>query len=185
MPRARRDKPRAVPVFEEVVELVEGVSKEADEAWDHLSEMREAFVLHYLKDPNAANAARQAGYSGDSHQLAMVAHNLLKNRYIKSIIKERRQFFRETMEMDIKWVLHNLRLAVDTYLIHPETAQHGLRALESIAKHLGMFVERREDTIRLALTETEIVKDYDNASVVVTGPVIKGELIDEDDGNPG
>ena len=63
-------------------------------------------------------------------------------------------------------VLHRLRNAVEQYIDTPEYAQHGLRALEDIAKYLGMFVEKREVVGEVKLSRVEIVKDYGDDSVI-------------------
>lgn len=37
--------------------------RQENSPWEHLTPKQQAFVKHYLQDPNAAKAARNAGYS--------------------------------------------------------------------------------------------------------------------------
>jgi hypothetical protein len=59
-----------------------------------LTGKQEAFISFYLKNPNAANAARLAGYKGDPHTLEQVAYENLRKPVIRAEIdrlrKERR-----------------------------------------------------------------------------------------------
>jgi hypothetical protein len=56
-----------------------------------LNDRQEAFVGYYLKNPNATNAARLAGYQGNAVTLASTGYELLRNPQIRAEIDRLRK----------------------------------------------------------------------------------------------
>jgi hypothetical protein len=132
-----------------------------------LTRKQELFVREYLFNQNAADAARKAGYKGDAGSLATTGHRLLNDPRVFGLVEQKRQEFVNDLDLDVQWVLHKFKSAVDQYLETGEYAQHGLRALEDIGKFLGMFVERKEIRGTLDITHTEVVKDYGEEGKII------------------
>ena len=131
-----------------------------------LSPKQERFVQEFLVCLNSAEAARRAGYSGDAHALAVTGSRNLQIPKIATIVRKKQDEFAAGLDLNVQYVLHRLKGAVDQYIDIPEHAQHGLRALEDIAKYLGMFVEKREIVGEVKLSRVEIVKDYGDTQVI-------------------
>ena len=131
-----------------------------------LSAKQERFIQEFLVCLNSAEAARRSGYSGDDHAMAVVGSRNLHLPKIASLIRKKQDEFAAGVDLNARYVLHRLRNAVEQYIDTPEYAQHGLRALEDIAKYLGMFVEKREVVGEVKLSRVEIVKDYGDDSVI-------------------
>jgi hypothetical protein len=125
-----------------------------------LTDKQEVFIREMVLNNNAAEAARVAQYKGDSHGLAVQGHRLLQNPVIADAIEIKRQEVFDGLDLNVQWVLHKLRNVVTQFIDDPENAQHGLRAIEMIAKHLGMFIERKEVRGEITVKHTEVVKDY-------------------------
>jgi phage terminase small subunit len=105
-----------------------------------LSPRQRAFAREYIKDYNGAAAAVRAGYSPNF--VDRQAYNLLHNKGIALLVDELQmskedKIFSVNPEYVIKEVLA---------VVTKETVRDGdkLRALELLARHLGMFVDRTE-----------------------------------------
>jgi len=116
------------------------------------------FAQEYLIDLNGTQAAIRAGYS--ARTAGEQASRLLGNVRVQNAITKAQQDRSERTRISQDWVLANLRSIVERYLgavpvmtkINGEWVESGEwkfdsaganRALEMIAKHLGMFVDRQ------------------------------------------
>ena len=100
---------------------------------------RAAFVLEYLVDMNAAQAAIRAGYS--EHTARTIGSELLTFPDVQDAITEAQAERAERTKVDADFVLKGLcREAEAGDTDDPNTAR--IRAMELLGKHLGMFVER-------------------------------------------
>lgn len=126
-----------------------------------LSEKHELFVMEYLKDLNATQAAIRAGYSEKTAK--QQGSRLLTNADIRARIDELMERRKEKLDIDSDWVIARLievsemslrakpvmkwdyeeRRLVETgeYQFDSNGAN---RALELIGKHLGMFKDKIE-----------------------------------------
>lgn len=104
-----------------------------------LNPRREAFVAAYLRNPNATDAARQAGYAKPEQE----GHRLLKNAEIASRVAARVA----QVAMSADDVLAELaavgRLPNAQVLAHKELSSK-VRALELIGKYHRLFTEKVE-----------------------------------------
>ena len=101
---------------------------------------QQRFILEYLKDRNATQAAIRAGYS--KRTAGSQGHDLLKNPEISGAILKKSAAIAEKQEISVEWVLEKLK-ATATSCEVPAVAT---RATELIGKHLGMFSDRVELT---------------------------------------
>jgi len=111
-----------------------------------LTAKQQRFVDEYMIDLNATQAALRAGYS-EKTSYSIGQENLKKPEIAKEIEK-RQQKHAEKAEMTVEWVLQQYRdIILGTKETEPNTARG---ALDSVAKHLGMFKERLEHSGELS-----------------------------------
>jgi phage terminase small subunit len=104
-----------------------------------LTPKQQRFVEEYLKDLNAAAAARRAGYS--SKTADRIGYQLLeKTRVSEAIIAAKAERARRC-KLSADWVIRRLRKEATA---KGENASARVRALELLGKHLGLFVDRHE-----------------------------------------
>ncbi|MEM8557883.1 MAG: terminase small subunit [Bacteroidota bacterium] len=119
-----------------------------------LTARQSRFVLEYLIDGNATQAAIRAGYSARSAHAQ--GHENLKKPEIAAEITRREALRVEQTEIDASWVVR--RLAAEATFMG-DGASHGARvaALTTLARSLGMFrepvVEEREDALSALLRQ--------------------------------
>ncbi len=120
---------------------------------ERLTPKREKFVQEYLVDLNAAQAAIRAGYSAKTAR--SIGQRLLTNVDIQSAIERRRLELREATQVTQERVVQELALVAfcRSGTLPEEDGQDGgmevktsdkVRALESLGKHLGLFVDKVE-----------------------------------------
>lgn len=110
-----------------------------------LNEKQATFVVEYVKDLNATNAAIRAGYSPKTAYSQ--GHRLLKHADVaEAIFKAKEQRSIQT-EIDSNWVLRN---AVDLYdkAMAKEQFAVAAQVLKIIGQHVDVqaFLERKEVT---------------------------------------
>lgn len=113
-----------------------------DEVYEALTIRQRRFCEEYVLDFNGAAAAIRAGYSPAYPDRQ--AHLLIKNPKISAYIDHlTRSKEAKIMSINPEYVIQKV-----TEIIHKEDARDGdkLRALELLARHLGMFIERTEVT---------------------------------------
>lgn len=105
-----------------------------------LSPRQRAFCHEYIVDFNGTAAAIRAGYS--TNYPDRQAHNLLKNKGVAAYI----DFLTRSKEAQIVSVNPDYVIQQVTAIITKEGTRDGdkLRALELLARHLGMFIDRTE-----------------------------------------
>lgn len=108
-----------------------------------LTPKQERFVLEYLVDLNATQAAIRAGYSERTARQTG-AENLAKP-VIAAAIQEAQAARAARVEITAEWVLRQLQ---EEATDRGEGASHAARvkALELLGKHLGMFPSRHQHT---------------------------------------
>ena len=107
-----------------------------------LTAKQEAWCREYLKDCNGAQAAIRAGYSPRSAKVA-ASQNMSKANLsvrLQELITERD----ERVSVDADWVLSRLAAEATLAGADPGNSQNRIKALELLAKHHGMLIERRE-----------------------------------------
>jgi phage terminase small subunit len=111
-----------------------------------LTPKQERFVDEYMIDLNATQAAIRAGYS--ERTAAETGYENLRKPQIADEIAKRQQKHAEKAEMTVEWVLQQYRdIILNTKDAEPNTARG---ALDSVAKHLGMFKEKIEHSGELS-----------------------------------
>jgi phage terminase small subunit len=104
---------------------------------DKLTFRQESFVAEFLKDRNATQAAIRAGYAESSATSLGLAN--LRNPLVNAKIKELTEANSTHAGVDAEFVLRELKRVAEQEDVAQSTK---VRALELIAKHLGMLEER-------------------------------------------
>lgn len=104
---------------------------------DKLTFRQEQFIAEFIKDRNATQAAIRAGYAASSAKT--LALNNLNNPVVMSRIKELTERNSESAGVDASFVLRELKRVAEQEDVAQSTK---VRALELIAKHLGMLEDR-------------------------------------------
>jgi phage terminase small subunit len=103
-----------------------------------LTPKQERFVQEYLKDLNAAAAARRAGYSAKTAD--MIGYQLLQKTTVSEAIVAAKAERARRCKLTATWVIRRLRREA----IKARSPAARVRALELLGKHLGLFVDRHE-----------------------------------------
>jgi len=104
---------------------------------DKLTFRQQCFVDEYLKDFNASQAAIRAGFSVKAASQA--GNRLLSHPVVVAKIQEKRGVATTRAEVDASFVLRELKRVAEQEDVAQSTK---VRALELIAKHLGMLEDR-------------------------------------------
>lgn len=104
---------------------------------DKLTIRQDVFVTEYLKDFNATQAAIRSGFAANS--AAKTGARMLSHPVVVAKIKEKRDIASTRAEVDPAFVLRELKRVAEQEDVAQSTK---VRALELIAKHLGMLEER-------------------------------------------
>jgi phage terminase small subunit len=126
---------------------------------DGLTTRQRHFAEEYIVDYNATAAALRAGYS--SQWADRQGHILTKHEGIKAYVDYlTRSKEAKIVSIDPDWVINKV-----VQIVGKEGVRDGdqLRALELLARHLGMFIERTEITGKdggpLALEQKQRVEE--------------------------
>lgn len=122
---------------------------------------QQIFILEYLKDFNATQAAIRAGYS--RRTAASIGQENLTKPEIKQAIDTAMSERESRTQVSGDWVIQTLREIVDRcmqrapvftkgeqaqdengHALWTFDAKNALKALELLGRNLGMFVDRRE-----------------------------------------
>ena len=103
------------------------------------------FVEQYLVDGNATQAAIRAGYSARTAHV--IGGENIRKPAIASALAAARQKLSERTELTQDWVVDRLRENAAAAAANEDFGPAN-RAVELIGKHLGMFVERHDHTVR-------------------------------------
>lgn len=110
------------------------------------------FVDEYLKDLNATQAAIRAGYAAKT--ASNNASQIMGNHGVQEAIEARKQTRVERVELEQDWVVNELRKVAQKCL-HVEDddgkpianiVNVGVKALELLGRHQGIFIDKREIT---------------------------------------
>lgn len=114
-----------------------------------LTEKQKRFGEEYLIDLNATQAAARAGYKNPEIGRQLITKNNVLN-YINELRKEQSQRTGINADTVLK-ELEKIALA-DTDI----SGKEKIKALELLGKHLGMFSERKEDSVGESMAEAWI-----------------------------
>lgn len=174
--KPRKRKATTKPAPKPTAKRVENADVEIVES-DGLTIKQRLFVDHYIVCMNGAEAARQAGYSGDSAQLAVMASQNLRNPNITRTIDRRLSQF----AMSANEVLIHLTDIARGDMADALNAQGGIDALEARARGKSHLIKRiRTRTITTddqEIHETE-VEMYDRLDALKTLAKFHSLLID-------
>lgn len=104
---------------------------------DELTPRQLKFVEEYLKDRNATQAALRSGYSPTSARNRGAA--LVQDDRIRALLAKKTAVISKRAEVDANFVLTELKRVAEQEDVAQSTK---VRALELIAKHLGMLEDR-------------------------------------------
>ncbi|OMD92723.1 terminase small subunit [Paenibacillus odorifer] len=102
------------------------------------------FVNEYMKDMNGTAAYLRAGYKCTEEAARRAASRLLTNVDVMSEIGQRTDKMQEESGMSVQWVLKKYKKIIEKNEdVDPAVAKG---ALDSVAKHYGMFKDKVEVT---------------------------------------
>ena len=104
---------------------------------DKLTAKQEQFIVEFLKDRNPTDAARRSGYSPVNAKSAAIQN--MRNELIRKKIADATQSASDASGVSAEFVLRELRKVAEQEDVAQSTK---VRALELIAKHLGMLEDR-------------------------------------------
>jgi len=104
---------------------------------DKLTAKQEQFIVEFLKDRNPTDAARRSGYSPANAKSAAIQN--MRNELIRKKIADATQSASDASGVSAEFVLRELRKVAEQEDVAQSTK---VRALELIAKHLGMLEDR-------------------------------------------
>lgn len=104
---------------------------------DRLTIRQERFLVEYLKDRNNRQAAIRAGYPASSADSAATRN--LSHPVIAAKIRENTHVARVKSTVDPEFVINELKKVAEQDDVAQSTK---VRALELLAKHLGMLEDR-------------------------------------------
>ena len=104
---------------------------------DGLTVRQHQFVGEYLVTRNATKAALAAGYSAKT--AGAIGHRILSTPLVKQKIDERTQDLKRKTGVNAEWVIDQLMAVAGQEDVAQSTK---VRALELLAKHLGMLEDR-------------------------------------------
>lgn len=130
-----------------------------------LTDKQMNFVNEYMKDMNATAAYLRAGYTCTEEAARRAASRLLTNVDIQSEIGQRTDKMQEDSGISVQWVLENMKYVAERCMTpEPMVDKEGNivewrfdssganKALDSIARHLGMF----NDKLQVNATVTKL-----------------------------
>ena len=122
---------------------------------NRLNDKQQKFVEEYLKDFNATQAYRRAGYRATT-SVRVNAHRLLTNPNVQEAIEMAKQKLMERTHIDQEMIIERL-LQEANY--HGPGASHSARvqALTQLGKSLGMFESMKKKSENIEIT---LVKEY-------------------------
>lgn len=109
----------------------------SDEKQRPLTIRQSKFVAEYLKDRNGTQAAIRAGYPAGTARVS--AGRLMRSPRIAELIGEKKEIVSNAAEVDAAFVLRELKNVASQEDVAQSTK---VRALELLAKHLGMLEDR-------------------------------------------
>ena len=134
---------------------------------DALTLKQEKFLEEYLKDKNGFQAAIRAGYSQGSAR--GIALKNLQNPVIASKIKEISARAIQRSEVDAAFVIRELKKVAEQEDVAQSTK---VRALELIAKHLGML----EDRLTVKTDSLSAEQRAERVAILIERASRRGEL---------
>ena len=139
-----------------------------------LTPRQEKFCLEYMKTGDHEQAFKSCGYK--SKRLKAGANRLFENPLIQLRINEIREQALKDVKVNAEKVLDRIMEVYDAAMQESDYTNAN-RAMESVGKHLGMFVDRSEQKVT-QLTKgdepEEVKKDIHRLAEVIGFKVVDG-----------
>ncbi|WP_145413792.1 terminase small subunit [Paenibacillus xylanexedens] len=113
-----------------------------------LTDKQMNFVNEYMKDMNATAAYLRAGYKCTEEAARRAASRLLTNVDVMSEIGQRTDKMQKDSGMSVQWVLEQYKEIIVNNLEEDPAVAKG--ALDSVAKHYGMFKDKTEIDLKVS-----------------------------------
>jgi phage terminase small subunit len=124
-----------------------------------LNAKQSAFAREYLKDRNATQAAIRAGYSKRSARA--IGCELLTQPDIRALVAEKEQSAAEKVGITVEGVLRDFE-EIKSRALSKDDLGVAHKCSESIAKHLGMYIERKSIEVKHSLADLIAEADGDD-----------------------
>ena len=145
-----------------------------------MSPKQEKFCMEYMATGDALVAYKAAGYAEGSNvaQTNKRANALLKSERIEKRLEELRKEAIHHMAWSSDKVLNSFKEVYDDALNNGDYTNCN-RSLESIAKHLGMFIDRMESKIKYGHlesgdTQEDVNRDIERLAEIAGFKVVQG-----------
>jgi phage terminase small subunit len=116
-----------------------------------LTDKQKRFADEYLIDMNGTAAYLRAGYNCKEEVARANASRLLTKANIVEYIESKQVKLEEKTEMTVEWILMQYKTIIENNIqVDPNIAKG---ALDSVAKHRGMFKERVEISGSLSIEQ--------------------------------
>src|SRR5271166_5331192 len=112
---------------------------------DSLTFKQKNFCIEYLKDQNGLQAAIRAGYSPKGAEVT--ASRLLRVAKVQEYLTRRQERVAQRAEITAEYVLDTIRETVE--FSKGDNPQAVLKGCELLGKHLKLFTDVSENTIKL------------------------------------
>lgn len=155
---ARRATPEMRKTLEELREFLRYTYQGTLENFTHFTSKQINFLRYYAKSgrKGIAAAAKAAGYQGGSTNVLWVAGNkVLKKPYAEDLLRLFEIEEKARMKITVEDVVQQFT-TIAARAMEVGDFTNANRAMENLAKYLGMFVERKEITHRTVASKEEL-----------------------------
>jgi hypothetical protein len=180
----RRATPAMYATIKELKEFLRHTYAGTYENFSHFTSKQINFLRHYAKAgrKGIAAAAKAAGYQGSSSNILWLCGSaVLKQPFADDLLRlfeiEEKARMKITVEEVVKWFND-----IATQAMESGDFTNANRAMENLAKYLGMFVERKEVTHRVVASREELDARIAELNAVLkeAGPEIDARLNADD-----
>ena len=133
------------------------------------------FCAAYIQLRNCTKAALEAGYAPSN--AARVGQRLLNNPELRALINQELDAILKASRVTVKWVCAELAQVVEDSRVAPANRSDGVRALEQLGRHLGMWIDRSQVQVATPSTKVVVLEGDDERAAVEPGPE-SGQAID-------
>lgn len=115
-----------------------------------LNNKQRNFINEYMKDMNATEAAKRAGYSDKTAR--QQGSRLLSNADIQKELKRRQSKSTSDVEKTRADMIENLQTVIEMYLTAGKNTPHALKAIDMLNKMKGWYEPDKAEIVHKGLT---------------------------------
>ena len=127
------------------------------------------FVAAYIQCRNCVKAAEIAGYA--KHNANRIGHRLLHRPELRELINQELSAIIKRSSVTVNWVCAELAQVVEDSRVAPANRSDGVRALEQLGRHLGMWIDRSQVQVATPSTKVVVLEGDDDVEAGEREPV--------------